>query len=96
MLQDSNFLIFIIISFVGAGMMQFYFLGTAQFMQDNGIAPKNVPAAMADCPGDAGRRHPVRCSAGWSSSAGYKWTLTIGAACWLILYVIYVARSPPG
>ena len=47
MLGNSNFLVFIIISLVGAGMMQFYFLGTAQFMQDNGVAPKNVPAAMA-------------------------------------------------
>ncbi len=95
MLQDSNFLIFIIISFVGAGMMQFYFLGTAQFMQDRGIAPKNVPAAMAV----AQAMQAVATLAFLGvlvQRAGYKWTLTIGAASWLILYIIYVAPSPRG
>jgi NHS family xanthosine MFS transporter len=95
MLQDSNFLIFIIISFVGAGMMQFYFLGTAQFMQDRGIAPKNVPAAMAVA--QAMQAVATLAALGWLvQHAGYKWTLTVGAACWLILYIIYVARSPNG
>jgi MFS family permease len=95
MLQDSNFLIFIIISFVGAGMMQFYFLGTAQFMQDRGIAPKNVPAAMAVA--QAMQAVATLAALGWMvQHAGYKWTLTVGAVCWLILYVIYVARSPNG
>lgn len=93
MLRDSNFLIFIIISFVAAGMMQFYFLGTAQFMQDRGIAPKNVPAAMAVA--QAMQAVATLAALGWMvQHAGYKWTLTVGAACWLILYVIYVARSP--
>jgi len=95
MLQDSNFLIFIIISFVGAGMMQFYFLGTAQFMQDKGIAPKNVPAAMAVA--QAMQAIATLAALGWLvRQAGFQWTLTIGAACWLILYIIYVAPSPPG
>ncbi len=93
LLQNPNFLIFIIISFVGAGMMQFYFLGTAQFMQDRGIAPKNVPAAMAVA--QAMQAIATLAALGWLvQHAGYKWTLTIGAACWLILYIIYVARSP--
>ena len=47
MLRTPSFLVFFLISMAAAGMMQFYFLGTAQFMQDNGIASKNVPAAMA-------------------------------------------------
>ena len=95
MLQDSNFLIFIIISFVGAGMMQFYFLGTAQFMQDKGISPKNVPAAMAIA--QAMQAVATLALLGWivqPQHAGYKWTLTIGAACWLFLFGIYAARSP--
>jgi len=93
MLQDSNFLIFIIISFVGAGMMQFYFLGTAQFMQDKGIAPKNVPAAMAVA--QAMQAVATLAALGWLvQQAGYQWTLTIGAVSWLILYIIYVAPSP--
>lgn len=94
MLQNPSFLIFIIISLVGAGMIQFYFLGTAQFMQDNGISPKNVPAAMAIA--QATQVFATLFVLGWIiREAGYKWTLTIGAAFWLILYVIYVMPRPP-
>ena len=46
-LADPNLAIFMLISMVVAGMMQFYFLGTAQFMQNIGLPGKNVPAAMA-------------------------------------------------
>jgi MFS family permease len=94
MLKDANFLVFLIISLVGAGMMQFYFLGTAQFMQDNGVAPKNVPAAMAIA--QAMQAIATLFVLGWMvKTAGYKWTLTLGAASWLILYVVYVAPRPP-
>jgi MFS family permease len=94
MLNDTNFLIFLIISVVGAGMMQFYFLGTAQFLQENGVAPKNVPAAMAIA--QAMQAIATLFVLGWIvKQAGYKWTLTLGAASWLILYVIYVMPRPP-
>ena len=94
MLKESNFLVFIIISLVGAGMMQFYFLGTAQFMQDNGVAPKNVPAAMAIA--QAMQAIATLFVLGrLVEHVGYKWTLTLGAASWLILYVIYVIPRPP-
>jgi MFS family permease len=93
MLKDSSFLIFLIISIVGAGMMQFYFLGTAQFMQDKGIAPKNVPASMAIA--QAMQAVATLFVLGWLvKSAGYKWTLTVGAASWLVLYIIYVVQRP--
>ena len=38
------------------------------------------------------RRRPRRgsCLKHLTDDAGYKWTLTIGAACWLLLYAIYV------
>ena len=94
MLGNPNFLIFIIISLVGAGMMQFYFLGTAQFMQDNGVAPKNVPAAMAIA--QAMQAVATLFVLGWMvQKAGHKWTLTLGAASWLVLYVIYAMPRPP-
>jgi nucleoside transporter len=93
MLRESGFLIFIIISIAAPGMMQFYFLGTAQFMQENGIAPKNVPAAMAIA--QATQAIATLFVLGWIvQEAGYKWTLTLGAACWLILYFIYVIPRP--
>src|SRR3972149_5556770 len=93
-LQDPNFLIFVVISMVVAGMMQFYFLGTAQFMQDIGVPGKNVPASMAIA-------QAAQAAATWFllglllETLGFKWTLTIGAACWLGMYVVYVAPEQP-
>jgi len=93
MLRDSNFLIFIVISMAVAGMMQFYFLGTARFMQDMGIPAKNVPALMAIA-------QAVQAIATFFALAvllqkfGFKWTLTVGAVCWLLMYIVYVGTKP--
>ncbi len=93
MLRNPNFLVFALITIAASGMMQFYFLGTAQFMQDNGIAAKNVPASMAIA-------QAVQALATWFllgqllGGPGYKWTLVLGAASWLLMYVIYVAPRP--
>ncbi len=93
MLKEPSFLVFIVISLVGAGMMQFYFLGTAQFMQNNGIASKNVPASMAVA--QAVQAIATLFVLGWLVlNAGFRWTLTFGALSWLILYVIYVMPRP--
>ncbi len=94
MLKTPSFLLFLLISMAAAGMMQFYFLGTAQFMQDNRIAAKNVPASMAIA-------QAVQAVATWFllsklvAGAGYKWTLVIGTTSWLIMYVLYVIPRPP-
>ncbi|HDZ68800.1 MAG TPA: MFS transporter, partial [Phycisphaerales bacterium] len=92
-LGDGNFLIFIVISMVIAGMMQFYFLGTARFMQDIGIPSKNVPASMATA--QAAQAIATFFALGiLLKTMGFKWTLTIGAVCWLVMYTVYVgARS---
>jgi hypothetical protein len=75
-------------------MMQFYFLGTAQFMQDNGIAGKNVPASMAIA--QAVQAAATLLLLGLLvADAGYKWTLVLGAASWLVLYILYVIPRPP-
>jgi MFS family permease len=93
MLHNPTFLVFILITIAAAGMMQFYFLGTAQFMQDNGIASKNVPASMAIA-------QVVQAAATLLllgrlvGDVGYKWTLVAGAASWLVLYVLYVIPRP--
>jgi MFS family permease len=93
MLGRPDFLVFIVISIAAAGTMQFYFLGTAQFMQDNGIAAKNVPAAMAVAQAmqAAGTLALLPLLI---SGVGFKWTLTIGALSWLILYIVYVTPRP--
>lgn len=94
MLRVPSFLVFFLISMAAAGMMQFYFLGTAQFMQDNGIAPKNVPASMAIA--QAMQAAATLLLLGpLVAGAGYKWTLVLGAASWLVLYVLYIIPRPP-
>jgi nucleoside transporter len=94
MLCIPSFLVFFLISIVGAGMMQFYFLGTAQFMQDNGVAGKNVPASMAIA--QAVQAAATLLLLGWLvANTGYKWTLVLGAASWLVLYILYVIPRPP-
>jgi hypothetical protein len=72
--------------------MQFYFLGSARFMMDIGIPAKNVPASMAIA--QAVQAAATFFLLGWLiSGVGFKWTLAIGAACWLVLYVIYVIST---
>lgn len=93
MLQDPNYLLFILVSLAVAGMMQFYFLGTAPFMQDMGISSKNVPGAMA-------MAQAVQALATFFllglmlKYVGPKWTLAVGSACWFLLYVFYVLGRP--
>ncbi|OHB72080.1 MAG: hypothetical protein A2V70_20950 [Planctomycetes bacterium RBG_13_63_9] len=93
MLSDTNFLIFLVISLFVAGLMQFYFLGTARFMQDMGVPSKHVPASMAIA--QAAQAVATFFALGFFlEKLGFKWTLTVGIGCWLLMYVVYVATKP--
>ena len=104
MLGDTSFLIFIVISMAVAGTMQFYFLGTAQFMQDIGISGKKVPAGMAVAQA-AQAIATLFVLGGCLSLLGFKWTLLealdykgtllIGAGAWLLMYMLYVFVQKP-
>lgn len=95
MLSNPSFAVFILVSLVVAGMMQFYFLGTAQFLQDMGVSAKNVPAIMGLA--QAAQALATLFLLGlFFSKLGPKWTLTIGALSWLLLYVAYTIRAPKG
>ena len=93
MLSGMNFLVFILVSIAVTGLMQFYFLGSAQFMQDAGISSKHVPGSMA-------LAQIAQALATWflfelsQKQLGFKWTLTVGAGCWLLLYLIYTIGKP--
>ena len=89
MLGQANFLIFILASLVVAGMMQFYFLGTAQFMQDQGIASKAVPASMAVAQAAQALATLFLLNLLYFTMIGPKWTLVVGAGCWLVMYLVY-------
>ena len=92
MLKEPNTLIFFIISFFVAGMMQFYFLGTAQFMQELGISSRYVPAAMALA--QIAQAIATWFALGYLLGIGFQLTLSVGALSWLIMYVVYVAMRP--
>jgi len=93
MLEEPDFLVFMLISLAVAGMMQFYFVGSPRFMIDAGIPAKSTPGAMAIA-------QAVQAIATFFllglclEKLGFKWTLTIGAGCWLLQYCIYVATKP--
>jgi MFS family permease len=93
MLKSGNFLVFVVVSLVVAGLMQFYFVGSAQLMIDSGIKAKYISAVMAIA-------QVVQAVATFMlmqrliDAAGYKWTLIIGAACWMTLYFVYVLGKP--
>ncbi len=93
MLSDPKFAVFIIASVVVAGMMQFYFLGTARFLQDIGASAKNVPAIMGIA--QAAQSLATLFLLGlFLTKLGSKWTITLGAACWTLMYVFYTMKAP--
>jgi MFS family permease len=89
MLHNSSYLVFLLVQMFVAGMMQFYFLGTGQFMQDRGVDGKNVSAAM-------GMAQAVQAIATFLllqrliDNAGYQWTFVVGALSWTVLFATYV------
>lgn len=93
MLAQPDFLIFVVTSLVIAGLMQFYFLGSARFMTDMGIPGKNVPATMGIA--QAAQAVATFFLLGTMlETLGFKWALTIGAGFWVLMYLIYVGTRP--
>jgi MFS family permease len=92
MLKDPTYLLFIVVSFAVAGTMQFYFVGSAPFMQAMGISSKNVPATMAIA--QAVQAIATLFILGLLFAYSPKWTLVIGSLCWSMLYLIYVGGRP--
>lgn len=92
MLKQPNFLLFVLVSMVMAGLMQFYFLGSAPFLQSIGIGSRSVPATMAIA-------QAVQTIATFlllgpmTEKLGFKITLIVGASSWAILYGIYAFTS---
>jgi nucleoside transporter len=92
MLKNTNYLIFILVQLAVSGMMQFYFLGTGQFLQDRGVSGKNVSAVM-------GIAQAVQAAATifllglLIEKAGFQSTFTIGALCWATLFAAYVVSK---
>lgn len=93
MLQEPNFLLFILVSIVVAGVMQFYFLGSAQFLQDSGISSQHVPASMALAQITQAAATYFLLSL-YVNQNGFKETLAFGATAWVVLYALYTVGKP--
>ncbi len=93
MLGQVNFLVFILVSLVVPGMMQFYFLGTAQFMQDRGISNKAIPASMAVAQAVQALATFFLLGLLYFGDVGPKWTLVVGVGCWLAMFAVYVTSN---
>jgi len=98
LLKDPSFLVFIIVAFVVATQLQFYFLGTAQYLGDLGVASSNLPAVMTIAQAAQVLAAAVMAFYGEAvlGAVGFRWTLTAGAAMWLTLYVVYALMRPRG
>ena len=93
MLKDFDFLVFIVTSICVAGTMQFYFLGSGQYMMERGISGKAVPGAMAMA--QATQAIATWYALGWAiNHLGFKWTLALGTSSWVLLYIIYSIAAP--
>ncbi len=92
-LAQVDFLLFFVTSMFVSGMMQFYFLGSAQFMMNQGISGKAVPASMASA--QVAQALATFFLLGFClTKLGFQWTLVIGAAAWLLMYIAYVIGKP--
>lgn len=93
LLSDPTFAVFIVASLIVAGMQQFYFLGTGQFLQDQGVSGKNVPGIMGIA--QAAQALATLFLLGlFFNQLGAKWTLTLGAASWMLLFGLYTFKAP--
>jgi len=93
MLKNFDFAVFLVISFVVGTQLQFYFVGTSRFLEDIGVAPKNIPAAMT----------LAQIVQAISMGAivpfilpqiGYGKTLALGILAWALMYLAYAVTRP--
>jgi nucleoside transporter len=93
MLNDTNFLIFLIISFVVTTELQFYYVPTAPFLEDIGVQHKNVSAVMTLAQA-AEIIAMVVLLPFLLPKIGYRWALVIGVIAWPMRYIIFAIMRP--
>lgn len=96
LLKDPNFLVFLVVGMALATQLQFYFLGTAQYLGHLGVKARNVPAAMSIA--QAAQVGAMLFMAFYErrvlASLGFRWTLAIGILSWLAMYGAFSAGKP--
>lgn len=98
LLKNPSFLVFLIVAFVLATQLMFYFQGTAAYLGDLGVQSKNIPAVMtiAQVFEALSATLMVFCSDRIMGTTGFRWLFAVGAAAWLLLYCSYAAGRPKG
>ena len=89
---NVDFLTFLIVSFLVTAQLQFYYLGTARFLEDIGVQSKNVPAVMAIA--QVAQALATWYLLGLLLKRGFNPTLVAGIGCWLLMYLAYSATRP--
>lgn len=93
MLKDPTFLIFAVISFVVTTELQFYYVPTAQFLEDLGVKNKNVPATMTIA--QIGEIIGMAVLLPWCMiHLGIRWVLVLGVVAWPLRYIIFAIMRP--
>jgi hypothetical protein len=93
LLGDPNFAIFLVISFVVTTQLQFYHLGTARFLEDIGTSHTAIPAAMSVAQIAQVVAMAVILPIIFQR-LGYQWTLAMGTAFWLVMFLVYARMRP--
>ena len=92
MLANPSYLLFIAVQLVVSATVHFYFLGTGRFLQDKGVSGRNVSAAMGIA--QATQAVGTILLLMWLiNKLGYHWIFVIGALCWALLYLVYLASK---
>jgi len=93
MLKDPVFGVFLLISFVVTTELQFYYLPTAQFLEDIGVEKASVPAVMT-----IAQVAEIITMAGilfWLlPKIGIRWALAIGVIAWPLRYIVFAIGEP--
>ena len=93
MLSDPNFVVFIVISFIVTTQLQFYYLGTSRFLEDLGTSHSAIPAAMSIAQVAQVVAMGVILNYIFKP-LGFQWTLVMGTAFWLIMFLAYARMQP--
>ena len=93
MLKDTNFLLFLIISFVVTTQLQFYFLGTSRFLEDIGTPNASIPGLMSIAQAAQIVAMAVILPLIFRRM-GYQWTLAIATLTWIVMFMTYARMKP--
>jgi nucleoside transporter len=92
LLKEPQFLLFMVISLLVTMQLQFYFLGTAPFLEHVGVSHKNVPAAMSIA--QIAQIVAMLLLGVVLAGMGYRWLFVLGIMLWVVMYLCYAAEKP--